>query len=284
MTATTLRASAGRPRARLPRGVRRALLALWLGAICAFVLAPLVAIVGASLSDRPYWEFPPSTISLDAYERLFRDRDIVESLQVSFATASLSGLFGTALGGLVAFAIVRDRRGVNQPLAAVVLMPLMVPHIALGAALYAIYVQLGIPIRLGTLVLAQLVIVMPFCVRALMVSLQAMDAQVEKAAMNLGARPWQTIVWVTLPGLRAGIAVSFVLGFTTSFDDAAIALFINSPSTVNMPIRLLSYLEEEVGPFIAAGGTVLLLTGLAVVLLISRLVGFSRAFGIERRD
>lgn len=281
MTATLERPrpapAARRRRARWPR---RLALGMWLAAIATFVLAPLVTIMGASFGDQPYFRFPPSGWSLDAYRRLFGDAEVLQSLWVSFASAMLAGLSGCVLGLLVALAIVRSRKGINHALAAAMLLPLMIPHIALGAALYVVYIRLGIPFTTVALAFAQLVLVLPFAVRSLMGSLQGLDISVERAAMSLGARPYQVAWWVTLPALRSGLAVAFVLGFATSFDDAAIALFINSPESTNMPVRLLGYLEGEVGPFIAAGGTVLLVAGFLIIAAVGRL-GIGKAFGVR---
>ncbi|GLZ07514.1 ABC transporter permease [Actinomadura sp. NBRC 104412] len=287
MTATIDRpatAPAAPPRRRTARRAGRVALCLWLVAIGVFVLAPLVTIMGASFGDQPFFRFPPSGWTLDPYRRLFGDAEAVQSLWVSFASAVLAGLTGCVLGLLVALAIVRSRRGVNHGLAAAMLLPLMIPHIALGAALYVVYIRLGIPFSTVTLAFAQLVLVLPFSVRSLMGAIQGLDTGVERAAMSLGARPYQVGWRVTLPALRSGLAVAFVLGFSTSFDDAAIALFINSPTSTNMPVRLLGYLEGEVGPFIAAGGSVLLCAGFLIVTVIGRLIGIGRAFGIKERD
>jgi putative spermidine/putrescine transport system permease protein len=89
---------------------------------------------------------------------------------------------------------------------------------------------------------------------------------------------------VTLPMIKTSVMAAAVIAFVRSFDDAAVALFLSSPTTVTLPVRMLTQMEHDSGPLVAVGGAVLLIIGLVVALILDRTVGLSRAFGITKGD
>ncbi|MCZ7572817.1 MAG: ABC transporter permease subunit [Ardenticatenaceae bacterium] len=256
----------------------------WLSAIAlvTFILLPLVAIVAVSLAKATYWHFPPQSFTFAWYERLLANSEFRRSLFVSLGTAALVGIFGTALGLLASLGIARGRHNSGEGLATIALLPLLFPTVALGVAIYTFYLRVRLPINIGTLALAQLVLVLPFTIRLLTVALNGLNPNLEKAALNLGASPRRTVISVTLPQISMSITAAVIFGFIRSFDDAGIALFVNDPKTITVPVRLLFFLDTQSGPLIAAGSSILLIVGLLVVLIVSATIGLERAYGVKK--
>jgi putative spermidine/putrescine transport system permease protein len=254
------------------------------GALALFVLAPLAGLLSSSLTTSPFWQFPPNGLTLKWYGQFFGSVNLVSSMFVSLGTALLVAVLGSAVGLLGALAIARHPRGPRSGLKVVVLLPLLVPHLALGLAIYVLYARIQIPVSVFSIGAAQLIIVLPLIVGLLVVALDGVPHTVERAAANLGAPPRTVFFRVTLPMLKTALIASAVIAFVRSFDDASLALFLTSASTVTLPVRMLTQMEHESGPLVAVGGSVLLIIGLIVALIVERTVGLSRAFGIARRE
>lgn len=263
-----------------PRRVR------WVGyvvgvVIALFTLTPLAVVVGSSLSPQRFWQFPPQGLTFQWYGQLLADAEFMRSLLVSFVVAAIVTLLGTAVGLLGAIAIVRGPRGTSHRLAIGSLLPVLFPNVAIGVAIFMLYANLGVPIGIVTLAVAQLILVLPFTIRLLMVGLTGINPNLERAAQNLGASPGLAVIKVVLPLIKGATLTAALITFVHSLDDAAVALFVNNPDTITVPVRLLLYQETQPGPLIAAGGTILMVVGVIVCVVIVKTVGLGRAFGVS---
>lgn len=267
--------------ARRRRGFgRRVLTVAWVTVLALFVLAPLIGVLGSSVTTATFWEFPPRSFTLDWYARFFTDPQLVRSLLVSIGTASFAAIVGTVIGILAALLLAGTRAGKSGTARAMVLIPLLIPHLTLGVAIFTFYISVGVPINLITLGAAQLIIVIPMIVGLLVIALESMTPNVQRAAADLGATPYQTFTKVTLPLIRPAVIAAAIIAFIRGFDDASIALFVNSPTTITLPVRMLIEMEHASGPLIAAAGSVLLLIAVVLAVVLERTIGLSRAFGL----
>lgn len=267
--------------ARRRRGFgRRVVTVLWVTVLVLFVLAPLIGVLGSSVTEATFWEFPPRSFTLDWYARFFSDPQLVRSLLVSLGTASFAAIVGTVIGILAALVLAGTRAGKSGTARALVLIPLLIPHLTLGVAIFTFYISVGLPINLVTLGAAQLIIVIPMIVGLLVIALESMTPNVQRAAADLGATPYQTFTRVTLPLIRPAVIAAAIIAFIRGFDDASIALFVNSPTTITLPVRMLIEMEHASGPLIAAAGSVLLLIAVVLAVVLERTIGLSRAFGL----
>jgi putative spermidine/putrescine transport system permease protein len=268
-------------RKRSTRPLRRAGKVLSAALLIGFIMLPLVAIVGSSVTPMPFWQFPPEGFSLKWYERFFDNPELVRSLLLSLSTGLFAGVVGTVVSLISAIGIERARGRVSRVAGIAVLLPLLVPNIVLGLGIYMLYVQLGLRVNVLTLALAQLIIVLPITIRMLMVAVSGVTPNVERAAANLGAGPLGVHLKVTLPIVRPSLIAAGVMGFVLAFDDSSIALFVNAPGTVTLPIRMLLSLDHESGPLVAAAGSLLLLVAVVLIVVLELTVGLARAFGVK---
>jgi putative spermidine/putrescine transport system permease protein len=252
--------------------------------VAAFVLGPLLGILGASVSSVNFWDFPPRGLTLDWYRAFLADPQLVASAYLSVSTGLAAALLGTLVGLLSAVAIARNRLHprVNRIFEVATLVPLLIPTITLGLAIYIIYLSANVPINFATLGAAQLVLVLPLITNLIVIALRSTSPNVERSAANLGSGPIATLWRVTVPGIRSTLIAAAILAFTRSFDDASVALFVNTPHALTLPVRMVIAMEQDSGPLIAASGSVLLLLTLAAVVVLERTVGLDRALGIAR--
>jgi putative spermidine/putrescine transport system permease protein len=265
--------------------IRKALALLPAGLITLFCFAPVVGVIGSSVTRKGYWEFPPDGFTLRWYELFASRSEWVGSTGISLVTAAIVAALGTTLAFALALILARGvsptARGFLQ---ALILTPILVPSIGLGLAIYSTYSAVGVPINVATLALAQLILVLPLVTGLVYVGLLGIRPNVERAAANLGAAPWWVFLRVTVPLARATLVAAAIIAFVRSFDDAAVALFVNTGTVVTLPVRMLVVADQVPGPLLAAAGSILLFIALLLAVVVERVIGLGPAFGIPIRQ
>ena len=243
-----------------------------------FLLAPLVAVVGASFNPFPSVHFPPVRVTLASY------RDIDPNLYRSFVTSIQLSVLSTLIGAAIALPAALGLARGGQPRLAVAAdsvfrSPLQVPELVVAVALFHFYVVIydlaGIPLR-GTfagLVVAHALLVTPYMLVALHARLVALGTRLEEAAEGLGETPWWTFLRITVPMMRPGLIAAGTLSFLVSFDNVAVSLFLAGPGASPFPVALFTASELSVSPAIYAAATVALLASMIVTFAVERLVG-----------
>jgi putative spermidine/putrescine transport system permease protein len=252
-----------------------------------FILAPIAFVVLSSFGGREILAFPPTEFTLRWYENISSSLvdGLVTSLIVAGVTVVLAVLFGTGL----AMAIARGRGTYVGILKSVTAAPLALPHLAIGIAAFhaSLLVWDGTGLQLAGsragLVLAHLVIAMPYVIRAVTVGHEHFDRSIEEAALNLGASRFYTVRRVTLPTLMPGILSGALLAFLASFDDVPIALFMGGGTdSTTLPIKILQAVEFSFEPDVMAISSLLVLVTILLMVVLDRLVGLERFFGAGR--
>ena len=147
---------------------------------------------------------------------------------VSLQIGVISTLVATALGTLIALAIVRYHfrgRGATNLL---VFLPMSTPEIVLGASLLALFLQqTGVFVRgFWTIFIAHVMFIVSYIVVTVKARLIGFDRHLEEAAMDLGADELTTFRKVTLPLLAPALVAAALLGFALSIDDFVITYFV----------------------------------------------------------
>jgi putative spermidine/putrescine transport system permease protein len=249
--------------------------------ICAFSIAPVVIILLESLTAATFVKFPPTGLSLRWYLEIPRRPEFVASLTTSLVVAALAAVGSTILGTLAGLALVRYRFVGREVLQGLFLSPLSLPAIVLGIALLQYYSTFAIPRNTATLVLAHVLFTCPYTIRLVSVSLTAFDANLERAARNLGASAWMAFRRVTMPLIRPGMVAGLVFAFIVSFDDISVSLFLASDRAMTLPVRVFTYIEQSSDPFITAVSSLLILIVVALAVVIEKTVGIGKLFGVR---
>jgi putative spermidine/putrescine transport system permease protein len=254
------------------------LLGVWTGLVYAFVMSPIAVVLLASLTAAEYTSFPPEGLSLRWYLAIARHPEFLDSFRISLVVALVSGALAAGLGTAAALALVRWRFPGRDALNAFFLSPLMLPAVILGIALLQFYTAVGITRTPFAIVCGHLVITVPYVIRLVSASLAGFDRTLERAALNLGASPWQAFVRITVPLIRPGIVAGATFAVIVSFDDVSISLFLAGPRSVTLPVRIFSYIEQTFDPLVTAVCSILIIVTLGAVVAIERSIGLGRLF------
>ena len=263
---------------RLGRWVLDGVAALSLG----FILLPLVLVIWLAFFRQEIPSFPPEGYSVRWFGAVFDNRSFVGGFILSLQVGVAATLIGLALAVPASLAVARRRFLGRGPINTLLLMPLVVPGIVLGTAIYVFQIETeiatGLPLLGSTLglVAAHVLIVIPWAVRLVTASLAGFDPTVEEAAKNLGAGPWTTFRRVTLPAIRPGIVAAALFGFVMSFGNLEMSLFLVGAGRTTLPIAILQYLEWKIDPTVAAASVMQIALISAAMLVTDRYVKISQ--------
>ncbi len=253
-------------------------------AVLAFIYlsVPLIFVTWLSFYSQEIPSYPPEGYSLRWYSTAIRNERFIKA----FITSAEVGVLATLIGLLVALpaslAIHRHRFPGRSAISSLLLMPLIVPGIVLGFALYVFQVETeittGLPV-MGSfwgLVLGHVLLVIPWTVRLILASLAGFDPTLEEAALNLGAGRFTTFRRITMPSILPGIVAGGLFGFVASFGNLEMSLFLVAPGETTLPIAILQYLQWRIDPTIAAISVIQIVIIAAALLVTDRFVKLSR--------
>jgi putative spermidine/putrescine transport system permease protein len=252
------------------------------GVTLGFILLPLIFVTWLAFFEQAIPSFPPRGYSLKWFVSISDNPRFVDGFWLSLRVAIAAMFMGLALGVPAALCLARYRFPGREPLGNLVLLPLVVPGIVLGTALYVFHVEATIlttlPIlgSMAGLVAGHILIVIPWTVRLVSASLAGFDRSIEEAAQNLGAPPMTTFLRITLPTIRPGIVAAALFGFVVSFGNLEMSMVLVGPGRTTLPITILQYLEYRIDPTIAAVSLLQIMLIGAAMAITDRFVKLSR--------
>jgi putative spermidine/putrescine transport system permease protein len=241
-----------------------------------FMLAPLVIVCLVAFTPGNTMAVPWGDYSLRWFRAVFEHSDLVQAFWNSLGVAAVAATLSVALAVPAGLAIARHQFVGRDALNALLLSPLIVPHLVLGVAmlrLFALIDARGSPLWLTA---AHVVIVTPYALRLVLAALTGLDHSVEQTAQSLGAGRATVFRRITLPLMLPGITGGWMLAFINSFDEVTMSIFITSPQTVTLPVRMYMIATESIDPMMAAVSA--LIVGVTAVLMVAldRLVGLDK--------
>lgn len=241
-----------------------------------FMAGPLLVVIIVSFTPEGFLEFPPSGFSLRWFWAILDHQDFIAAFWTSLYLGIAAATLSTAIAVPAGLAVGRYRFPGREFLVGLFMSPLTVPTIVLGIAFLRFLTQIGLSGTFLGLVLCHAVIVTPFVLRLVLAAIVGLDRTVERAAVSLGASSLTTFRRVTLPMIIPGVVGGWVLAFITSFDELTVTVFIVSPSTTTLPVRLFSHITQTTDPLVASISTLIILFTAAVMILLERLYGLDR--------
>src|ERR671918_348794 len=234
----TAKASVPAAPARAWSWLRRNALSIYAGIAVLYMLVP-IAVIGvfsfaATPRDRLIFAINDG-LTLEYWENAFAIPDLNDALFTSFELAALSTAASTAIGTLMAIALVRHRFLGRHTSNLLIVLPMATPEIVIGASLLSMFLIYSVPLGFTSLLIAHILFSISFVVVVVRSRLIGFDRSIEDAAADLGATPIETFRYVTLPLLRPGILAAALLAFALSVDDFIVSDF-NKGTTETFPI------------------------------------------------
>ena len=247
-----------------------------------FLLLPVVAVIFVSFFDSQFLSFPPPGYTFDWFANALNQAEFVSGFFTSSKVALVATVVGVGSGILASLALVNFEFRGKEAIKGFLLAPLLVPGIVIGTALYVFFIQVAqmtgynATTSMMGLVVAHVMLTIPWSVRLIVASMGMLDRSVEEAARNLGANAWTTFYRITLPRMRSGIVAAALFSFVISFENLEVSVLLVSPGNTTLPIAMLQYLEWNMDPTLAAASTIQILIIGSLLLISDRFVKLSQ--------
>jgi spermidine/putrescine transport system permease protein len=227
---------------------------LWLGfwLLVVFLYAPIIVLGIFSFNDRDIVSFPWQGFTTRWYSELFSNRQLLDALTTSAWIALVASVITTILAIPASIVLQRRRFPGKGMVSGMMLAPLVVPLVVLGTAMLILfnYVNvyllepIGLPIEFGslTLIIAHVIIALPFAILTLTPRLERIPEAIEEASRDLGANGWTTFWAITFPLLMPAVVSAFLIVYVISFDEIVLASFL-AGSTTTFPLYVYSQLR-----------------------------------------
>lgn len=239
----------------------------------AFLYIPIVVLMVYSFNDSriaSVW----NGFSLRWYFALIENQQIISAALLSLQIALISATIATVFGTLAGLALTHmDKFRGRLLFTGLIAAPLVMPEVITGLSLLLIFVSteqlIGWPESRGTMtiIIAHITFSMAFVAIIVQSRLASMDKSLEEAAMDLGGRPYQVTMDITLPIIAPAMLSGWLLAFTLSLDDLVISSFVSGPGSSTLPMVIFSKVRMGVTPDVNALATIIILiVGIGVVI------------------
>jgi spermidine/putrescine transport system permease protein len=209
--------------------LREHALHIYAGFAVAYMLVPIVVIAVFSFAAAPPRDRLLFAINdgftLEYWLNAFSIPELNEAMLTSLELAALATVASTAIGTLMAIALVRHRFVGRRSANLLIVLPMATPEIVIGASLLSLFLIYSVPLGFTSLLIAHIMFSISFVVVVVRSRLIGFDRSIEDAAADLGATPVETFRYVTLPLLGPGILAAGLLAFALSVDDFIVSDF-----------------------------------------------------------
>lgn len=259
--------------ARLTAGAATWAFRLFVAAFFVFIVAPIAVVVWVSFTPESGLALPFSGGSLRWYRRLWEYQPFIDSLGTSLVLALLSALLAVLLAVPSALYLGRARGRIPGIITAFLLAPIAIPALVIGFALLYYLSSIGIGVSFGALLLAHTVVSVPYVARTCLAVYRNVGVHYEEAASVLGANALQSFTFVTLPLIAPGIFAGSLFSILVSLDNLAVSYFFGTANVTTLPVVMLSYLQNQFDPAIAAISTVQMAITVLLLMIVEKTYG-----------
>ena len=239
--------------------------------LIALLYLPIAILFLFSINSNTSLSFPLQGLSLNWYEKLFASEALLRSARNSLVVALGSSLTATLMGTMVSLLMMRYQFRSKGLLVAMAVLPLIVPYIVLAVALLLLFSILNIDRSLLTVGVAHTVVALPYVLLIVGARLAGFDANLEEAAMDLGADYPTTLRRIVIPMITPAMVSAWLTAFTVSFDEFALALFL-AGTQPTFPVYLYGQLRFASRLPIMIALAVLMMIGTLTLVLIAERV------------
>ena len=248
------------------------------GLVLFFLLLPILVIVPLSFNSQPYFTFTREMLLFEAgawslrwYRAIVENPNWMLAIRNSFVVATFATLVATVLGTVAALGLASAEMPLRRLVTAVLLAPMIVPLIIIGAGLFFFYARLRLIGTFPGLIIAHAALGVPFVTITVTATLKGFDRSWFRAALSAGANPVRAFFDVTLPLIRPGVISGALFAFITSFDEVVLVLFLAGPNQRTIPRQMFAGLREQINPTILAVATLLVLVSACLLITLELL-------------
>jgi len=249
--------------------------------ILGFLTLPAVVVTLAAFNSRAILSFPPESWSWRWFAKAVSYQDFQLGFRNGVIVTTWASIIALVVGGAFAIALDRYEFRFKRLLETVLLAPLVVPHFTVGLGFLILAAQLDMARGYGVIVACHVVLVLPFVLRSVYVSLRNLDHRLELAAASLGAAPHRVLLTVTLPLLTPGLVGGWLFAAILSFNEFTASLFVTAQRTQTLPVALYNYVREYADPSMAAVSVMYIVATATLLTFANAFLGLGKVLNVE---
>lgn len=245
----------------------RIILALFCAMVLLYLILPILIIGPMSFSSARFLTFPPPSWSLRWYREYVENPAWMQATLVTLTVALGTVAIATPLGLAAAYAISQSKLRIMRVVHGALLLPLVVPIIITAVGIFFVYAKIGLIATMTGLVLANVMLGLPYVIISVVAGLQSFDMTQEMVARSLGMNRLRSFFAVTLPQIKASVIAGAIFAFISAMDETIVAIFISGGQYQPLTKRMFTALRDEIDPTIAAISTLMTATSFMLVLI-----------------
>jgi len=251
-------------------------------AILGFLILPAVVVTLAAFNDRAILSFPPQQWSWRWFAKAIEYEDFRAGFRNGAIVTIWASSIALLIGATFAFALDRYRFPFKQLIETILVSPLVIPHFTVGLGFLILAAELGMARGFLVVIVCHVVLVLPFVLRSVYVSLRNIDPRYELAAASLGASPGRVLVTITLPLLLPGLVSGWLFAAILSFNEFTASLFVTSQRTQTLPVAMYNYVREYADPSMAALSVMYIVATALLLTFANAFLGLGKVLNVER--
>jgi putative spermidine/putrescine transport system permease protein len=264
-----------------PHKILRLLGGIVVIAILGFLVLPAFVVTLAAFNGKAILSFPPETWSWRWFVKAVAYQDFQTGFHNGLIVTACASSIALVVGAAFALALERYEFRFKRLIETVLLAPLVVPHFTVGLGFLILAAQLGLARGYAVIVACHVVLVLPFVLRSVYVSLRNLDPRLELAAASLGAPPHRVLATVTLPLLLPGLLGGWLFAAILSFNEFTASLFVTAQRTQTLPVALYNYVREYADPSMAAVSVMYIVVIATLLTLANAFLGLAKVLNVE---
>lgn len=229
-----------------------------------FFYAPVAVMIAFSFNDsraNVVWQ----GFTTKWYVKLFGDAELWSVFGKTLLIAVITTLLGVVVGTMGAVGFMNAKFKGKKLITNSIYFPIVIPEIVLAIATLLVFNQSGFSLSMGTIIIGNTTLVLPYVYITIKARLVGMDPSIEEASLDLGANRFYTFMHVTLPGIVPGVMSGAFMAFSLALDDLIITSFLANAETSTLPMKVYSMIKKGISPEINALTTIIF--GFSMVVL-----------------
>ncbi|HKS86163.1 MAG TPA: ABC transporter permease [Pseudolabrys sp.] len=269
----------------MPRSLYQKALAL-IGAIAVlfilgFLILPALVVTIAAFNDKALLSFPPQGLSWRWFSHAIAYQDFRLGFQNGVIVTLWSSTIALVVGAAFSIALDRYQFRFKRTIEGVLVSPLFIPHFTVGLGFLILAAQVRVAGTYAIVIVCHVILVLPFVLRSVYVSLRNLDPRFELAAASLGAPPHRVLTTVTLPLLLPGLVSGWLFGAILSFNEFTASLFVTAQRTQTLPVAMYNYVREYADPSMAALSVMYIVATAALLTVANAYLGLGKVLNVE---
>jgi putative spermidine/putrescine transport system permease protein len=200
-------------------------LRLWVIIVLLFLFIPIAIVILYAFNKSNVQSWPIAGFSTKWFSVAWHDPQVRSALWLSVKAGLLATAIAVILGSAAAFGVHRFAFFGREAVSLLLVLPLALPGIITGIALKSTFNFAGIDLSLITIVIGHATFCIVVVYNNVIARLRRVSGSLVEASSDLGARPWQTFRFVTLPSISTALVSGALLAFALSFDEVIVTTF-----------------------------------------------------------